>query len=430
MDSESSGRNATGDLLVDAPRSPAAPRATPSAPEVEIVLDLSQLLSPLFPRPPADADRVELAYARALKALVPDRLRYAALHPSGIYGRLAAPTVERFLDRLEYRWEAVRPVPRADVWRGAVHAGWMMRPQPVPAPVGHRVLLQVSPHCLHRPHIIARKLQRERARFVCLAQTLAPAAHPEHACPGTARLAARRQATIEALADGLLVPSRSVLEGTIAQAGGRLRPLRARVERLGVERRRDPVRHRVDQPPYFLCLGTIAAPANHLLLLNVWHSIVAMLGREQAPHLLIVGRRGWQHRPVTDMLKRCASLRGIVQELPPVPDRNLRDLLRGARAMLIPAFDAESTLALTTALASGAPVLASAIAAHREAGGDVPDYIDPIDGDAWRRAILSYQAAAHPQRLLQLDRIAGWRPRTWQDHVGAALSLIEEVVAC
>lgn len=430
MDSEFSGRGTSGDQLMRAPRSPVAAAVAPSRQGAEIVLDLSQLLSRLAHWPPADCDRVELAYARALKALAPDRLCYAALHPSGAYGRLAAPMVEAFLDQTEQRWESLCAAPRLEAYRLAARSYWTMRPQPVPAPVGHRVLLQVSPHQLHRPRIIARKLRRESARFICLAQNLAPAAHPQYARPGREALGAQQLATIEALADGLLLPSRSGVERTLDVSGERRRPLRTRIERLGVELRLDPARYRADQPPYFVCLGTIEPHANHLLLLNVWHSIVAALGREQAPRLLLVGRRGWQHRPVTDMLKRCSNLRGIVQERPPLPDRDLRDLLRGARAVLTPAFDAESTMTITTALASGAPVLASGIAPHREAGGTIPDYIDPIDGDAWRRAILSYQAAAHPRRLLQLARIAAWRPLTWQEHVGTALSLIEEVVAC
>ena len=55
----------------------------------------------------------------------------------------------------------------------------------------------------------------------------------------------------------------------------------------------------------------------------------------------------------------------------------------GARAVLLPSFAEGFGMPVAEALAAGVPVIASDIAALREVGGDVPEYLDPIDGLGW-----------------------------------------------
>jgi len=42
------------------------------------------------------------------------------------------------------------------------------------------------------------------------------------------------------------------------------------------------------------------------------------------------------------------------------------------------------------ALALGVPVIASDIPAHREVGGNGSEFLDPLDGIGWLRAIREY----------------------------------------
>ena len=55
---------------------------------VEIILDLSRLMSRILHPMPTGIDRVELVYARTLLTLVPEQLHFAAVNPFGFYGRL------------------------------------------------------------------------------------------------------------------------------------------------------------------------------------------------------------------------------------------------------------------------------------------------------------------------------------------------------
>ena len=398
----------------------------------EIVLDLSRLLSRALHPTPTGIDRVEMAYARTLQRLIPGQLQFGAVHPTGLYGRLSQRCVGEFLDRTEERWESIGGAEApATARRLALQHGWSLRPHAVPPATGPRVVLQVSPHHLQHPRVVAGKLRREQARFVCMVHDIIPISHPEYARPGGADRHRRRLRTIDAFADGILANSHATLETLLARTDAISRQRPMRVAHFGVDIH-PPTAHPapVDDRPYFVCVATIEPRKNHLLLLNLWRSIVDLLGASQAPRLLLIGRRGWENENVIDMLDRCPGLREVVRELPRLSDALMRDLLGNARAMVLPSFAEGFDMPVAEALAAGVPVLASDIPAHREAGGQVPDYIDPIDGAGWRAAILDYSASASVRRAAQLERLARWRPTSWETHVRAALSIAEEVVAC
>lgn len=398
----------------------------------EIVLDLTRLLSRLLHPTPTGVDRVELAYARTLLRRAPDRLRFGAVHPCGRYGRLDNAAVAGFLAATEERWESVGGAETNTRRFAATHA-WRLRPRAVPPANGPRVLLQVSPNHLDRPATIRAKLARERARFACLVHDLIPITHPEFArADGRARHEAR-MATVCALADAIIVNSRATEDALAAWAGEAVKGRLVCPIPLGIDTPppapRPALPTRAADPPYFVCLGTIEPRKNHLLLLNIWRSLAALLGPERTPRLMLVGRRGWENENVLDLLDRCPLLAQVVTECSRLPDAQVRPLLRGARALLMPSFAEGFGMPVAEALALGVPVLASDLPAHREAGGAVPDYLDPIDGAAWRDAILAYAAPESAPRVAQVTRMAEWRAPTWDEHVGAALALVDRVGA-
>lgn len=405
-------------------------RMRPTPPE--IVLDISRLVSRLLHPTPTGVDRVELAYARGLLARAPDRLSFSAVHPWGIYGRLDRKAVCGFLDHTEARWEIEGA---GETWarrRGnALHWLWRLRPRPVPPPRRARILLQPSPNQLHLASRIAAKKVKEAARFICLVHDLIPVTHPEFARTGGAALHRQRIRTVETLADAILVNSEATRDALVSVSGQTLRDRPIRVAPLGVASgKRDTEAAEPSGRPYFLCIGTIEPRKNHLLLLNVWRSIVERVGPERAPLLLIAGRRGWENENIIDMLDRCTSLKGVVHELDRVPDSELFALVAGARALLMPSFAEGFGLPIAEALAAGAPVIASDLPAHREAGGCVPEFLDPLDGLAWREAVLTYADEHGFRRRAQLDRLTRWTPTRWDDHITTVLELAEEIAQC
>jgi glycosyltransferase involved in cell wall biosynthesis len=142
------------------------------------------------------------------------------------------------------------------------------------------------------------------------------------------------------------------------------------------------------------------------------------------PKLIIVGRRGWENEQVVDMLERCPALVGHVEERNGCSDRALTDLLRGARALVLPSFAEGYGMPVAEALSVGTPVLCSDLPALREAGGAAPDFLDPLDGPGWRAAILDHHGGG-PMRAAQLHRVAEWRSPTWGDHIQIVCDAIE-----
>ena len=278
---------------------------------------------------------------------------------------------------------------------------------------GPKTFLLVSHRALERPARIA-ALRRQGCHFVPVIHDLIPLHHPEFARAGHAEKHRRRIVTTAALADAIIVNSAATAAELHPWLAVRPSPPPVCVAPLGVT---PPM---VDAPPvalrpYFVALGTIEPRKNHLLLLNLWRQMASTHGAA-APRLVVVGRRGWENENVLDMLERCSALDGLVREAGPLPDREVSSLLRGARALVFPSFAEGFGLPLAEALALGVPALVSDIPALREVGGAVPDYLDPLDGAAWRSLVLEYARSDSVGRRAQISRMAAWKAPTWERH--------------
>jgi hypothetical protein len=71
---------------------------------------------------------------------------------------------------------------------------------------------------------------------------------------------------------------------------------------------------------------------------------------------------------------------------------------------------------LVEALSSQIPVIASDLGVFHEVAGDVPDYLDPLDGPGWIARIMAYTEADSVERSEQLQRVKRFRQPTWDAH--------------
>lgn len=392
-----------------------------------ILLDISRLISRVRHVTPSGVDRVEMAYARGLLAHYGQDLGFAAFHPVGVYGRLSRKAALAYLDELEFRWTHETEKPRQ---RSLLSVSpWLAALRPRRAGIGNaEVYVQVSPHHLTRTDAVKRVLEREGARFLCMVHDLIPIEFPEYARPGGDALHAKRMTSVARLADGVIVNSAATghsLHKWIAAQG--MTPPPTHVALLGTEAVADtPPTRSADGRPYFLCLGTIEPRKNHLLLLHLWREMAETLSPAQMPRLVIVGRRGWENEQILDLLDRCPALAPHVEEINGCPDRDLAGLLRGARAVLMPSFTEGYGMPIAEALSVGTPVICSDIAAHREVGGTVPDYLPTLDGPGWHSAILDH-ASEGPLHKAQVARLPQWHAPDWEAHMTIAVAAIEQL---
>ncbi len=387
-----------------------------------ITLDVSRMLSRAERSAPTGIDRVEMAYAEGLLEREGDRLGFGAMHPIGRYATLPPDAARSFVRMTARRWAgAAEPgesliaaarrlrnaILLAEPWGGARR--------------GASTYVNVSHHHLDRPAALRAAVHRPGGKFVCLVHDLIPIEFPEYARPNEAERHARRIASVAALADGVVVNSeatRRSLEAHLRTAG---RSPPVLVAPLGVRGRRRPAA--AARPATFVLVGTIEPRKNHLLLLHVWRRLGEAMGAA-APRLVLVGRRGWENENVLDMLERCPALRGLVEERASLSDAAMAELLASASALLLPSFAEGYGLPVAEALAQGVPVICSDLPALRECGAGAPEYLDPLDGPGWMRAVLDYADAGSARRQAQLRRLAGWRAPSWGDHLDAALGFM------
>jgi len=266
---------------------------------------------------------------------------------------------------------------------------------------------------------------------VPLIHDLIPITHPEYSKPRQIRAHRRRMQVTAAMADAVLVNSAATGAAlTSYLLAQNLKPPRIMAAPLGFDL---PPAEMAQPPPssetpYFVALGTVEPRKNHHMLLALWRDLAETIG-PGAPRLVILGRRGWDNEIVFRMLDRCGGYGGLVEERGGVDDGTIAIMLRGARALLFPSFAEGYGLPLVEALALGVPAICSDIPALVEVGGGVPEHLHPLDGAAWRRAILDYASDHSATRAAQLGRLTNWVRPDWSSHFGIANALLAWLAA-
>lgn len=278
-----------------------------------------------------------------------------------------------------------------------------------------RFLFNTGHSGLEKRHY-AQRLLRSGLKPIFFVHDLIPITHPEYCRPGESGRHAARMNTVLGAGHGVVVNSAATLEelAAYARAHGFAMPP-AVVALLAPAQLPVPEAGPRLNKPYFVVLGTIEPRKNHWLLLHLWRQMIERLG-EDAPRLVLIGQRGWECENVVDLLERCEALKGFVFEHQACTDAELASWLHHARALLFPSFAEGYGMPLVEALALGVPVIASDLPAFREIAGDIPEYVDPLDGKRWGELLLEYAQAESQARQAQCQRMRGFVAPTWGAH--------------
>jgi glycosyltransferase involved in cell wall biosynthesis len=406
---------------------------------MHVILDVSRLLNCGWTHTPTGIDRVELAYTRHWLDAPSDAASFVAQDLRGGFAMVPRDTVAGMAAELATAWagsgEHAEAAGRAG--RIAVAARLRLLIGVGRAELGRLlgsgkrlIFLLVSHRALER-YASIEAIRSAGAAFVPLIHDIIPVTHPEYVRPGGALKHQRRMATAATLADGIIANSGATAAALWPYLARREIPPELVVAPLGVR----TMSAATTQPtamaggqPHFITLGTIEPRKNHLLLLHLWRDMARTHGAE-SPRLMIIGKRGWENENVVDILERCTALEGLVQEAGQLADRQVAGLMRGAAALLFPSFAEGYGLPLAEALALGVPAICSDLPALREVGGAVPDYLDPLDGAAWRQAVLDYAQPDSPRRAAQMARMAHWRAPNWGEHFAMVDDMLEKVAS-
>jgi len=280
------------------------------------------------------------------------------------------------------------------------------------------IYLNTGQIALAVPTLLRWLARRSDVKPVFMLHDVIPIAFPEY-CPAMSVRAHRQMlASTARYAAGLIVTTRAAGDSIGQELGGRQR---ANLPTLAVPLPvpatfLDPT---VPEPdlrdvPYFVVSGVIDPRKNHLMLLHLWRELVRNRG-EKSPKLVLVGPRLRTSDAVIDMLERCQIIKDHIVEVGGLSTPGLRQLLAGARALLMPSFAEGFGLPIIEALSVGTPAIASDLASHKEVGGAYAQYVSPIDGLGWLAAIEAHangDIAQSPHRALARS----YRPRTWNSY--------------
>ena len=150
---------------------------------------------------------------------------------------------------------------------------------------------------------------------------------------------------------------------------------------------------------YLLVVSTIEPRKNHLSLLAAWEILHAHHNPDLK--LLVVGRRGWHHRPILKKFRPWMD-RGEIFLLEDVPAADLRLLYKHSRATVCPSFYEGFDFSGVEEMMSGTAVVASDITVHREVYDDAAEFFNPYSTEDLSRALLSVIDPVNRERREQL----------------------------
>lgn len=410
---------------------------------------------------PRGIDRVDMGFAGRVFA-DPDGANVGLLPSPRRMGLLTSAEARGFAGRVEAHWRENRP-PGSDAlypWllrrlagealARPMTAGIESGPRPTPTPLRYARLLADARRSLLRaavgavprdaiylnvgqvlvgwPWFFGWLDRRPDVKPVFMLHDLIPVLYPEYAGPVLSRHHARALRTVAHHATAMIATSQAAAD-----------EIREAVERLG---RTDLPIHVVPLPvsdsllaprtpgvstppdPYFVSVGIIDQRKNHRLLLHVWRDMLRA-GVPRLPKLVIVGSRGLRVAGLLDTLDRSPGLAGHVIVVNGLSTPAMRELVAGARALLMPSFTEGFGLPIVEALALGTPVIASDIPAHREVGGAAASYLDPLDGPGWRRAVLERAAEDAATLARRRGALGEAAVQTWASYFDAVMPVLE-----
>jgi len=381
--------------------------------ERDVLLDVSRLIWRLWRgRLPTGVDRVCLAYLDHFRS----RSR-AVVQRKGHYFILAERHSDELFDLLSSGAKGFRQ----GFIKLALRAFGSARRTPertnlLYLNVGHTGLDETS---------LVEWIRESEVRAIFLIHDLIPLLHPEYCRPGEREKHDRRIVNVLQSAAGIIGNSKATLQDIRAFASARGMPMPSSLAVLiaGPPVAAKVLPRRFDRP-HFVTVGTIEGRKNHGLLLHLWRRLAAE--GSNVPILVIVGQRGWEADEAIAMLDRSNDLVDHVIELSSCSDIQLAAIIRGARALLMPSFAEGFGLPVVEALELGTPVIASDLPVFREFAGDIPTYLDPMDGVAWERAVRAFSRNS-ADRERQLQAMVGFRGPAWGTHFATVDNWIETI---
>lgn len=363
------------------------------------LLDVTRLVSRLGKGPQTGVDRVEQAYltefldqSAPVFGLVRSALGFLLLDRNGLKA-LRDQSVDLsaadFASRLAWRKDPLRARAETGIRRLAIARCLPRRlERMLRAHLPERADYFNIGHANLDLKTLGR-IAQAKARIVVLVHDTIPLDHPALCRPDTPFDFRCKMQAVAALADLVIFSTQDARDRAEIHFARFGRVPAAVVAGLGVKTAAPAPLSFAPPQPYFVCLGTIEPRKNHALLLEVWQNLP-----QPAPHLYLVGSRGWAS---ADLLARLDALpeAGAIHLLSGLNDGQITTLLSGAQALLFPSLAEGFGIPALEAEALGTPLVLSNLAVFQEIAPASAILLDPKDICAWMETIGYLAAQKH-----------------------------------
>jgi len=165
---------------------------------------------------------------------------------------------------------------------------------------------------------------------------------------------------------------------------------------------------------YVLCVGTLNAHKNHILLLHVWR----LLLREGVamPKLVLVGRRNYGVDDLFHQLHSSRNLDGHVVIIDGPSDAEVATLYRHCLFTMLPSHVEGWGLPVGESLARGKLCVASGTTSIPEVGGDLALYFDPDNASSAADIVRRLLADRAGLAVLEAKVRAEFQHRSWDEY--------------
>jgi glycosyltransferase involved in cell wall biosynthesis len=172
---------------------------------------------------------------------------------------------------------------------------------------------------------------------------------------------------------------------------------------------------------FVLVVGTVEIRKNHHLLLDVWEMMLAELGPQKTPLLVIAGQRGWLASETLARITRTPGFEGVVRFVEGPSDGELAWLYEHCTFTVYPARYEGWGLPVTESLDFGKFCLTGDGSSLPEAGEGLTELVDPFDRGLWKERILHYWSDRVALAAREREIASSHRPVTGRDTADAVI---------
>lgn len=174
---------------------------------------------------------------------------------------------------------------------------------------------------------------------------------------------------------------------------------------------------------FLLCVGTIEARKNHMLLYYVYK--LAEQKGINLPNMVIVGRKGWLSEDVYEMMTKDPATKEKFVFLHNASDEELSWLYNNCLFSIYTSFYEGWGLPIAESIAYGVPCLSSNTSSMPEIAGDLINYFSPSSSD---ECLAVIQNLLRPSELaIAKRRIKGYKQTDWDDTFSQVSSVLRRI---